>query len=79
MNELTPTAWLRILTKSTITAEEVVLIEGCSLSTARRRITSLVPHRSGMAYTCPTDKYLKAYRGTDRKTEIQNIYGDVAK
>lgn len=77
MNELTPGVWLRILTKATLTDKDIALIEGCSLKTAQRRVMSITNHRNGMPYVCRTDAYLKAYRGTDRKTEIQNIYGDV--
>lgn len=76
MRELTPTEWLRVLTKNSITAEEISMVEGCSLNTARKIIQSITDHRKGLPWVAPTDTYLKAYRQTDRKTELALIYGD---
>ena len=72
----TPSDYLRILTKSSISAREVSLIEGCDIKTARAIISSLCDrHVKGMNYTCDTDLYLSKRRGTDRRTELKNIFG----
>ena len=75
--DLTPSDWLRIITKSFITASEISLVQGCDIKTARSIVVHINKgHEEGESYVCPIDKYLQAYRHTTRKQELQNIYGD---
>lgn len=75
--ELTAHEWLDVLTNKFLTAEKVALLENCNIKTARKIVEELsaVERKKGDPYICLTDRYLTKYRGTDRKTELQNIYG----
>jgi len=67
---------LRIITSTTITAQQVALAEGCDIRTARAIVQNLNgEHRKGTAYTCNTDAYLERHRGTNRLYELSLIYG----
>lgn len=77
METLTPDKWLKIITKGTISAQDICLVEGCEIKKARKIVESLTKHKKGMPYTCPTDTYLKAYRQTTRSAEIKNVYGGI--
>ena len=71
--ELTPSDWLRVITNATITPREIAICEGCSVKKAKGIVQFLNGDKT-KGKSCRTDDYLRKYRGTDRKTELRNIY-----
>ena len=74
--DLRPSDWLRVITNKYITADQIALVEGCDIRTARRIIDKVsgIKHEKGLPWQCLTDDYLKKIRGTNRKTELSYIF-----
>ena len=71
--KLTPAVWLRILTSKTISTADLALAEGCSVKKARE-IVRFINGDNAYCRSCPTDEYLRQYKGTSRKEELRLIY-----